>query len=166
MLCTGAMARLGRSLGAVLVWLTLSSAAAVQPDEVLQDPALERRARDISGGLRCLVCQNQSIDESDAPLAKDLRVLVRERLRAGDSDDEVESFVVQRYGEFVLLKPTFGSHTALLWLGPVLMLGAGVVGLRLALRRRRAEAASLTAEEHAALEALLKRGNEARDNGR
>ena len=153
-------------LAASMSFLAAFPAIAVQPDEVLKEPALERRARDISAGLRCLVCQNQSIDESDAPLAKDLRVLVRERLRAGDSDDEVESFVVQRYGEFVLLKPTFGSHTALLWLGPVLVLGAGVVGLRLALRRRRAEAVSLTAEENAALEALLKRGNGARDNRR
>jgi cytochrome c-type biogenesis protein CcmH len=148
---------LGRPLAAVLVWLTLSPAVAVQPDEVLQDPALERRARDISGGLRCLVCQNQSIDESDAPLAKDLRVLVRERLRAGDSDDQVQSFVVQRYGEFVLLKPTFGLHTALLWLGPILVLGAGVVGLRLALRRRTTEVAALSREERAALEDMLKR---------
>jgi len=133
----------------------------VQPDEVLPDPALERRARDISGGLRCLVCQNQSIDESDAPLAKDLRVLVRERLRAGDSDDQVQSFVVQRYGEFVLLKPTFGLHTALLWLGPMLVLGAGLVGLRLALRRRTMEVAALSREERAALEDMLKRSAEA-----
>src|SRR5215218_7215581 len=92
-------------------------ALAVQPDEVLKDPALERRARDISSGLRCLVCQNQSIDESDASLAKDLRVLVRERLVAGDSDDQVRDFLVQRYGEFVLLKPAFRAHTLLLWLG-------------------------------------------------
>ena len=84
---------------------------AVQPDEVLPEPALERRARDISAGLRCLVCQNQSIDDSDAPLAKDLRVLVRERLKAGDSDRQVRDFVVRRYGEFVLLRPLFGAHT-------------------------------------------------------
>jgi cytochrome c-type biogenesis protein CcmH len=148
---------LRRALAAALVWLTLSPALAVQPDEVLPDPALERRARHISGGLRCLVCQNQSIDESDAPLAKDLRVLVRERLRAGDSDDQVRSFVVQRYGEFVLLKPTFGLHTALLWFGPVLVLAAGVVGLRLALRRRTTEVAALSREERAALEDMLKR---------
>ena len=152
---------LRRALAAALVWLTLSPAVAVQPDEVLPDPALERRARDISGGLRCLVCQNQSIDESDAPLAKDLRVLVRERLRAGDSDDQVQSFVVQRYGEFVLLKPTFGLHTALLWLGPILVLAAGVVGLRLSLRRRMTEVAALSREERAALEDMLKRSAEA-----
>jgi cytochrome c-type biogenesis protein CcmH len=135
----------------------LSPAFAVQPGEVLKDPALERRARDISAGLRCLVCQNQSIDDSDAPLAKDLRVLVRERLQAGDSDDEVETFVVQRYGEFVLLKPTFGSHTALLWIGPLLVLGAGAAGLLLALRRRRTATASLSDAERAELAALLER---------
>jgi cytochrome c-type biogenesis protein CcmH len=129
----------------------------VQPDEVLKDPILERRAREISAGLRCLVCQNQSIDDSDAPLAKDLRVLVRERLQAGDSDDEVQNFIVRRYGEFLLLKPAFGLHTALLWLGPLLVLGAGAVGLLFALRFRRKEAAPLSPEERAALERLLKR---------
>jgi cytochrome c-type biogenesis protein CcmH len=129
----------------------------VQPDEVLPDPALERRAREISSELRCLVCQNQSIDESDAPLAKDLRVLVRERLKAGDGDAAVRSFIVQRYGEFVLLKPSFGVHTALLWLGPALVLCAGIVGLIGTLRRRRPGAAPLSADERAALEALLRR---------
>lgn len=130
----------------------------VQPDEVLKDPALERRARDISAGLRCLICQNQSIDESDAPLAKDLRILVRERLQAGDSDRQVQGFLVQRYGEFVLLKPTFGLHTFLLWIGPILMLCAGILGLALTFRRRRTEAAPpLSAEERAAVETLLKR---------
>jgi cytochrome c-type biogenesis protein CcmH len=138
--------------------LTLSAALAVQPDEVLKDPALERRARDISAGLRCLVCQNQSIDDSDAPLAKDLRVLVRERLKAGDSDQEVQNFIVRRYGEFVLLKPTFGAHTALLWLGPVLLLAAGAVGLLIALRRNgKHPPAPLSPEERAAVEALLER---------
>ncbi len=127
-------------------------ACAVQPDEVLKDSILERRAREISAGLRCLVCQNQSIDDSDAPLAKDLRVLVRERLQAGDSDDEVQNFIVRRYGEFVLLKPAFGLHTALLWLGPLLVLGAGAVGLLFALRLGRKEAAPLSPEERAALE--------------
>ena len=144
-------------VAALLLAFALAPAYAVQPDEVLKDPALERRARDISAGLRCLVCQNQSVDESDAPLAKDLRVLVRERVQAGDSDEAVESFVVQRYGEFVLLKPTFGLHTALLWIGPLLVLAAGAVGLLLTLRRRRTAPAALSAEERAALEALLKR---------
>jgi cytochrome c-type biogenesis protein CcmH len=141
----------------LLVTFLVSSALAVQPDEVLKDPALERRARDLSAGLRCLVCQNQSIDDSDAPLAKDLRVLVRERLQAGDSDGQVQNFVVLRYGEFVLLKPTFGLHTALLWLGPVLVLGAGGTGLLLALRRRSVAPPPLSTEERAALEAIIRR---------
>lgn len=94
-------------------------ALAVQPGEILDDPKLEHRARELSAELRCLVCQNQSIDDSDAPLAHDLRMLVRERLKAGDSNDEVLEFIVSRYGEFVLLKPPFGLHTLLLWLGPL-----------------------------------------------
>src|SRR4051795_13590027 len=107
---------------ALLAALVFSASAfAVQPDEVLKDPALEKRARDISSGLRCLVCQNQSIDDSDAQLAKDLRILVRERLVAGDSDQQVRDFLVQRYGEFVLLKPTFSAHNLLLWLTPALV---------------------------------------------
>src|ERR1041384_1887939 len=93
-------------------------ALAVQPDEILKDAALEPRARTLSQELRCMVCQNQSIDDSDAPLAKDLRVLVRERLTAGDSDRQVIDFLVTRYGEFVLLKPRFSMHTLLLWLAP------------------------------------------------
>lgn len=105
-----------------------ASAYAVTPQEQLQDKALEHRARDISAGLRCLVCQNQSIDDSDAPLAHDLRVLVRERLSAGDTDTEVRDFVVARYGEFVLLKPPFSAETLLLWLMPLLALvGAALI---------------------------------------
>src|SRR5918911_5442356 len=96
----------GWVIGTMLILLA-TPAFAVQPDEILKDPALEHRARDISAGLRCLVCQNQSVDDSDAPLAKDLRVLVRERLQAGDSDSQVIDFLVARYGEFVLLKPRF-----------------------------------------------------------
>ena len=132
---------------------------AVQPDEVLQDRALEDRARTISGGLRCLVCQNQSIDDSDAPLARDLRLLVRERLKQGDSDGEVTDFVVARYGEFVLLKPSFGLHTALLWLGPALVLIAGAATL-FALRRRqrfRTVSAELSDEEQARIAEVLKK---------
>jgi cytochrome c-type biogenesis protein CcmH len=132
------------------------SARAVQPDEVLKDPRLEERARHISADLRCLVCQNQSIDDSDAPLAKDLRVLVRERLVAGDTDAGVRDFIVQRYGEFVLLKPVFGLHTALLWLAPILVFAAGAFGALRALRRRRAPSAALTAEERSALDELLR----------
>jgi len=129
---------------------------AVQPDEVLKDPALERRARDLSAGLRCLVCQNQSIDDSDAQLAKDLRLLVRERLMAGDTDEQVRAYLVQRYGEFVLLKPTFGAHTLLLWLTPALVLVLGGLGAYAVLRRRPQPPANLDEEEQKALEALLK----------
>jgi cytochrome c-type biogenesis protein CcmH len=133
-------------------------AVAVQPDEVLKDPALEKRARDISAGLRCLVCQNQSIDDSDAQLAKDLRVLVRERLVAGDTDAQVRDYLVERYGEFVLLKPTFGTHTLLLWLTPALVLVLGGIGAYAAMRRRqKPAAASLDEEERKALEDLLRR---------
>ena len=125
------MSRAAAIWGAVLlaaaVWLT--PAAAVTPDEVLDDPALEERARDISAGLRCLVCQNQSIDDSDAELAKDLRVLVRQRLVEGDSDDEVVGYIVSRYGEFVLLKPRMSVQTLLLWATPAVVLLAGLAYL-------------------------------------
>jgi cytochrome c-type biogenesis protein CcmH len=110
-------------------------ALAVQPDEILADPALEARARVLSQELRCMVCQNQSIDDSDAPLARDLRLLVRERLKAGDSDRQVLDFLVARYGEFVLLRPPFNWHTALLWLlGPLALLVAGFGLFRMARR--------------------------------
>ena len=135
-----------------------NAAFAVQPDEVLKDPALELRARDISAGLRCLVCQNQSIDDSDAQLAKDLRLLVRERLMAGDSDEQVRDFLVQRYGEFVLLKPTFRAHNMLLWLTPALVLVLGAIGAYAALKRRpQPSAPALDDEEQKALQALLDR---------
>src|SRR5438445_3247097 len=104
-------------------------ALAVQPEELLTDPALEGRARTLSKELRCMVCQNQSIDDSDAPLARDLRVLVRERLQAGDSDRQVIDFLVARYGEFVLLRPRLSAHTALLWLGPAAIVLIGACGL-------------------------------------
>jgi len=106
--------------------LSILPVHAVQPDEILDDPKLEERARDLSAGLRCLVCQNQSIDDSDAPLARDLRLLVRERLEAGDSNDEVLDYVVGRYGEFVLLKPPFGMHTIALWVAPLIVLLLGI----------------------------------------
>jgi cytochrome c-type biogenesis protein CcmH len=129
---------------------------AVQPDEVLKDPALEGRARALSQELRCMVCQNQSIDDSDAPLAKDLRVLVRERLSAGDSDSQVIDFLVARYGEFVLLKPRLSAHTLLLWLAPFAVLLIAAFGF-VAARRRNASAAPerLTADEEARINALL-----------
>ena len=149
-------------LALIAALLFSASAFAVQPNEVLKDPALERRAREISAGLRCLVCQNQSIDDSDAQLAKDLRLLVRERLVAGDTNDQVESFLVQRYGEFVLLKPTFGAHTLLLWLTPALVLILGGIGAYAAMRRRpQAPAATLDDAEREALETLLKRDQSA-----
>ena len=135
------------SLIPVLVVLAASPGAfAVQPDEVLADATLETRARALSKELRCMVCQNQSIDDSDAPLARDLRVLVRERLQAGDSDHAVIDFLVARYGEFVLLKPRFSPHTALLWLGPVAIVLIGAFGLLMVARRRRADSALATAE--------------------
>jgi cytochrome c-type biogenesis protein CcmH len=129
----------------VLLTLTLcillaSGARAVQPDEVLQDPLLEARARAISEGLRCLVCQNQSIDDSEAPLAKDLRLLVRERLKQGDSDQQVVDFIVARYGEFVLLKPKFTPHTVLLWLATPAVFAAALLLIWLTYRRRQSAA--------------------------
>jgi cytochrome c-type biogenesis protein CcmH len=118
--------RLRRLTAALMLLTALAPALAVQPDEILADPALEARARTLSQELRCMVCQNQSIDDSDAPLARDLRLLVRERLKAGDSDGQVLDFLVARYGEFVLLRPPFNWHTALLWLlGPLVLLVAG-----------------------------------------
>ncbi|WP_201860498.1 cytochrome c-type biogenesis protein [Microvirga soli] len=149
-------------LAIVAALLFSASAFAVQPGEVLKDPGLEKRAREISAGLRCLVCQNQSIDDSDAQLAKDLRLLVRERLVAGDTNDQVENFLVQRYGEFVLLKPTFGMHTLLLWLTPALVMVLGGVGAYAAMRTRpQPKAATLDDEERKALENLLKRDQSA-----
>jgi cytochrome c-type biogenesis protein CcmH/NrfF len=133
-------------------------AHAVQPDEVLKDPALEHRAREISSELRCLVCQNQSIDDSDAPLAKDLRVIVRERLQKGDSDPAVLRYVVDRYGEFVLLRPVFALHTLLLWLTPILAVLLGAFGIwRLARRRPAAPVRTLSPAEQAEVAALLRR---------
>lgn len=129
--------------------LLASRAAAVEPGEVLPDPALEARARTISAELRCLVCQNQSIDDSHADLARDLRLLVRERLAAGDSDDGVERYLVARYGDFVLLKPPFERDTVLLWSLPFLVLATGAAGLALARRAtpRRPTAPLSPAEE-------------------
>ncbi|MBW3098680.1 cytochrome c-type biogenesis protein [Pseudohoeflea coraliihabitans] len=129
------------ALAAVLLFSALTPALAVNPDEVLADPQLEARARAISAELRCLVCQNQSIDDSDADLARDLRLLVRERLSAGDSDSEVYDYVVSRYGEFVLLKPRLSLRTALLWTAPILLLLIGIAVLVLAGRSRQAVAA-------------------------
>ena len=132
--------------------LLVTPAYAVQPDEILKDAKLEQRARDLSTGFRCLVCQNQSIDESDAPLAKDLRILIREHLAKGDSDAQIRDFVVARYGEFVLLKPRLTAHTAILWATPFLII---LVGLAFILRRRTISGenaeSTLTKAEQAAL---------------
>ncbi|RVD42935.1 cytochrome c-type biogenesis protein CcmH [Mesorhizobium sp. M4A.F.Ca.ET.020.02.1.1] len=145
------------SLALLLGLLFAGSAIAVKPDEVLADPALEARARALSEGLRCMVCQNQSIDESDADLARDLRILVRQRLVAGDSDQQVMDYIVSRYGEFVLLKPRFSLRNALLWGTPVVLLVAGGLFIVLSARSRRAAPASpLTAEEQAALDKILR----------
>ena len=152
-------------LGRAAAWLALAAcltltrpALAVLPGEMLSDPALEARARAISAELRCLVCQNQSIDDSDADLAHDLRVLVRERLEAGDSDQQAIDFIVARYGEFVLLKPRFSLRNSLLWATPVVLIAAGALFIFAASRRRRSlVGTALTAEEKAALEAVLSR---------
>ena len=119
-----------------LAVLGLSPARAVLPDEVMSDPAKEARARDLSRELRCMVCQNQSIDDSDAPLARDLRLLVRERLKSGDSDQQVIDFLVARYGQFVLLNPRFNWSTWVLWLGPPSVLVGGALALVVFARRR------------------------------
>ena len=137
--------------------LAAPPALAVEADEMLADPALEARARSLSAQFRCLVCQNESIDESNAELAHDLRVLIREQVRAGRSDAEIRDFLTARYGQFVLLKPRFGTETLLLWLGPFLILaiGAGIIGFTL--RRRRsavALGAPLSEAERAELERL------------
>ena len=115
----------------LFTWMLISTipAMAVNPNEILANPTLEARARIISKGLRCLVCQNQSIDDSDASLAKDLRVLVRERIAAGDSNDQVETYVVSRYGDFVLLKPPFNITTVVLWLSPLLFIICGMIAI-------------------------------------
>jgi cytochrome c-type biogenesis protein CcmH len=146
-----------------IVIIGASAAYAVQPDEIMSDPNMELRARELSRELRCMVCQNQSIDDSEAPLARDLRLLVRERIAAGDSDVQVMDFLVARYGEFVLLKPRFKSHTLLLWLLPPLGLAGGGLALWAHGRRRMRFAAAqqsdptftLSADEEARLLKLI-----------
>ena len=133
------------------VLLVPTISRAVQPDEIMSDPKLEARARTLSQQLRCMVCQNQSIDDSDAPLARDLRLLVRERIASGDSDRQVIDFLVARYGPFVLLKPPFNPHTMLLWLVPPLVLAGGAIALALYARRRGRETGSLSQNDAAPL---------------
>lgn len=156
------MKRLRPAMVAIALMLMPSALYAVQPDEIMSDPAQEARARNLSRELRCMVCQNQSIDDSDAPLARDLRLLVRERIAAGNTDQQVMDFLVARYGEFVLLKPRVESRTLLLWLVPPLVLAGGGLALWLGNRRRNRAAASeegasfqLTPDEEARLEKLI-----------
>src|SRR4029078_5966239 len=149
-----------RRLAAIaLMLVTISSSSlAVQPEEFLKDPKLEARARELSRELRCMVCQNQSIDESEAPLARDLRLLVRERISKGDTDQQVLDFLVARYGEFVLLKPPLESKTIILWALPPVALLAGAISLFFAVRRRRTvqlEPATLSIEERRRLSTLV-----------
>jgi cytochrome c-type biogenesis protein CcmH len=147
-------------LALLLALVTTAPSLAVQPDEMLKDPALEARARTLSGELRCLVCQNQSIDDSEAPLARDLRLLVRERLTQGDSDTQVLDFLVSRYGQFVLLRPRLELQTIILWGLPPAALLAGMIGLLITSRRRRKlaiDAAPLSREEQQRLSTLVHR---------
>ena len=142
------------ALAALLLALAVAAAAgAVEPEEQLADPALEARAREIGQELRCLVCQNQSIDDSDADLARDLRRIVRERLTAGDTDDQVMAFVTARYGDYVLLRPPLRAGTLALWFGPVVLLVAAIAAI--VLRRRRVAAEPFSAEEDRRLAQLL-----------
>jgi cytochrome c-type biogenesis protein CcmH len=153
------MHRLALALAVTLMLAT--PALAVRPDEMLSDPALEARARGLSQELRCLVCRNENIDDSDADLAHDLRVLLRERLTAGDTDAQAMAYIVARYGEFVLLKPTAAGANLILWLaGPaVLLLGGALAFLTLRRRAHGTEAAVLTADEQRRLDALMDEGN-------
>ena len=143
---------------ALVLFLTALPALAVNPDEILADPALEARARGLSAQLRCMVCQNQSIDDSNAELARDLRLLVRERITDGDSDQQVIDYVVSRYGEFVLLKPRLSAHTYLLWGAPIALFVIGVIAMAVYARSRvaRPTGRKLSDEEQAALDRLLK----------
>jgi len=152
-----AVPRLLAALALVATTLAAIPALAVQPNEMLKDPVLEARARTLSAELRCLVCQNESIDDSDADLAHDLRVLIRERLTAGDTDQQVQDYLVARYGEFILLKPRFNWHTALLWAAPPGALVLGGILAFFAYRRRRGQGPPppLDAGEEAALKRLL-----------
>jgi len=148
-------------LGVITALVAPRTVFAVQPDEMLKDPALESRARELSRELRCMVCQNQSIDDSEAPLARDIRILVRERLTKGDSDQQVTDYLVARYGEFVLLRPRFEWSTALLWGLPPVALFIGAFALIIMARRQKAapaETATLSAAEQNRLATLVDRG--------
>ncbi len=156
------MRRLAGLLALLLLLPAAPVSAGVTPDEILDDPVLEARARALGRQLRCLVCQNQSIDDSDADLAKDIRRIVRERLVAGDTDEEIIAYLTARYGDFILLKPPMKPETWALWIGPFLVLALGAVGVVLFLRRRRGageeEEPGLAPEEEARLQRLLRSG--------
>ena len=143
---------------ALVVLLALASAPTfgVQPDEVMKDPALEARARALSAELRCLVCQNELIDDSEAPLARDIRLLIRQRIKQGESNDAVHAYLVSRYGDFILLKPPFQADTLLLWLSPAIVLGLGVAAALYARCRSPRATPALSPEEEARLAALTK----------
>ncbi len=143
---------------ALILLLLAPPALALDADEMFADPALEQRARDIGRQLRCLKCRNQSIFDSNAGIAKDLRVVVRERMTAGDSDTEILSFVQERFGDYVLLKPPVAGHTYALWLTPVALLLIGGVALALYMRRPRGQAEALSEADRSAAQALLKEG--------
>jgi cytochrome c-type biogenesis protein CcmH len=156
------MTRAAAALVGLAAMAAAFAASAVQPDEMLKDPALEARARALSADIRCLVCQNQSIDDSDASLAKDLRLLVRDQIKQGRSDGEIRDFLVERYGAFVLLDPPFQGSTLLLWLGPAIVLLAGAAGLAVYFRSRRRsapDADTLSDDELARVARLLDDGD-------
>ncbi|MBV9289369.1 MAG: cytochrome c-type biogenesis protein CcmH [Hyphomicrobiales bacterium] len=145
------------TLALVAVFVVLAAPSlAVQPDEVMNDPALEQRARALSAELRCMVCQNQSIDDSDAPLAHDIRIMIRQRIAAGESNDAVRAYLVSRYGDFILLKPPLKPETLLLWLCAPLSLCAGLAAALIARRRSSLAPAALSLEEEARLAALTR----------
>lgn len=153
-----------KRLAVALMLLVATPALAADPSEMLKDPVLEKKAEDLGHELRCLVCQNESIEDSNADLARDLRVIVRERIAKGESPDEVKQYVVDRYGDYVLLKPPFKASTLVLWLGPFALLVVGALAAFAVFRRRAGTAAAqptpLTAEEKRRLDALLKDGGQ------
>jgi len=159
--------KIGSTLVIIFVVLySIAPVAAVEPEEILKDPKLEQRARSLSQGLRCLVCQNQSIDDSNADLARDLRAVVREHLKLGYTDAQVLDYVVARYGEFVLLNPRLNSRTALLWFGPILILSFGIIGILIWFRRRNIRDINLlTIEEEKQFSSLTTQNPEKENHG-
>jgi cytochrome c-type biogenesis protein CcmH len=147
-----------RAILAAALIIAAAAAGAVQPDEVMKDPALEARARALSAELRCMVCQNQSIDDSDAPLARDIRLLIRDRIAKGESDEAVQAFLVSRYGDFILLRPRFKPETLLLWLSAPLTLALGAMGIYYARRRAPPPTPPLSAEEEKRLAEIADSG--------